>query len=248
MTTDSDSSAGPAFETGVSAHLVRPGALVEIETIAGADAHHLGRVRRSRVGEHVTVADGYGNWRRYEIRSITADRIEAIATGESFRSSAPPRRVTVASALSKGTKIETITQQLAELGVARFVPFVGRRSVVRLDAAARHKLHERLVATARSAAMQSRRAWLCEVTPVSTVDELADRLDRELLVAAIDGERDPDSLVGSGDLSVITGPEGGFDTTERELFATWGARSWCLADGVLRAETAPLAAATLLLS
>lgn len=246
MTDPADALANPAAEVGVAAHLVRAGDLGDGERIAGPDAHHMARVRRSRVGEQLTVSDGLGRWRRYEIRSIGRDGIDIVACGPLRQSPPPRRRVTVAAALSKGTKIETIAQHLAELGVARFVPFVARRSVLRLDEAGRAKLDARLEATVRGAAMQSRRAWRCEIVPTTSFDRLSTVFSGDLLIATLDGDRA--ALAGCpGEVTVVTGPEGGFDPTEREAFATWGARDWSLADAVLRAETAPLVAATLAL-
>jgi 16S rRNA (uracil1498-N3)-methyltransferase len=247
MTDASGASACPAHEVGVAAHVLRAGSLGDSTVIDGPDAHHLARVRRLRLGEHLTVSDGLGVWRRYEIGSIGSDGIDVSARGPARHAPPPARRVTVAAALSKGTKVETIAQHLAELGVSRFVPFVAQRSVVRLDDAGRAKLDARLRATVRAAAMQSRRAWVCEVVPTMTFAELAGALDGDVLIATIDGDRT--ALAGCpGTVSLVTGPEGGFDPTEREVFATWGARDWCLSDGVLRAETAPLAAATLALN
>ena len=46
--------------------------------ITGADGHHLQRVRRLRVGEHVTAADGAGGWRRYEIDAVEPGRLHLV--------------------------------------------------------------------------------------------------------------------------------------------------------------------------
>src|SRR5439155_3728135 len=54
-------------------------ALDDTLVIAGADGHHLQRVRRLRIGEHVTAADGAGNWRRYEIDAIEPGRLRLSA-------------------------------------------------------------------------------------------------------------------------------------------------------------------------
>ena len=50
--------------------------------ITGADGHHLQRVRRLRAGEHVTVADGAGAWRRYEIEAVEPGRLQLGARGD----------------------------------------------------------------------------------------------------------------------------------------------------------------------
>ena len=48
--------------------------LADTLEIDGTDGHHLQRVRRLRPGEHVTVADGLGSWRRYEIEDAGPGR------------------------------------------------------------------------------------------------------------------------------------------------------------------------------
>jgi 16S rRNA (uracil1498-N3)-methyltransferase len=84
------------------------------------------------------------------------------------------------------------------------------------------------------------------VEPVRTLAALP--VEGELLVAAIDGPADVVAqLDPSGAVTVVTGPEGGLDPTERAALTALGARDWCLGPFVLRAETAPLAAAIALL-
>src|SRR5262249_12290093 len=73
--------------------------------------------------------------------------------------SAPPVRVALAVALTKGG-IDDVVKAVTELGVARVTPVVAERSVVRWDADRARAAHARLGAIAREAAMQSRRATI----------------------------------------------------------------------------------------
>src|SRR3954447_5774296 len=88
-------------------------------TVDGDDGHHLQRARRVRVGEHVTVADGYGRWRAYAgaRRAGGAGELEA----GPLLAHEPPLTpgLTVACALTKGQKPELAVQKLTELGVDR---------------------------------------------------------------------------------------------------------------------------------
>lgn len=147
----------------------------------------------------------------------------------------PTPAIGVAFALVKGTKPELVVQKLTELGVDVIVPFVAERSVVVWD---RHKAEAarvRFDRVAREAAMQSRRAWLPTVEPVTTFDEVAGRKG----VSRADRGGGPITLARP---LVLVGPEGGWSDSERGRDLPVVA----LGDGVLRAETAAIAAGTLL--
>ena len=141
----------------------------------------------------------------------------------------------MAFALTKGEKPELVVQKLTELGVDRIVPFTAARSIVRWDAdRAAHHIG-RLRKVAREAAMQSRRAHL----PV--VEDLLDFAG----VRALPGAVLADAGGGPPRLDrpvVLIGPEGGWTDDERSA----GLPAMGLGPQILRAETAAIAAGTLL--
>ncbi|MEY2469893.1 MAG: rRNA (uracil1498-N3)-methyltransferase [Actinomycetota bacterium] len=195
------------------------------------DAHHLGRVLRLRDGEAVTAADGVGKWRPCR---FTGGALEA--TGDVVVTEKPAPTVTIAFALTKGDKPELVIQKLTELGVDRIVPLLAGHTVVRWDEAKAARNAERFRAVARSAAMQSRRAWLPQVDGVTTLGELAAAVT-DLALAHPGGlPLSPASTV------VAVGPEGGW--TDDELTAV--DRHVDLGGTTLRAETAALSAGVLL--
>ena len=145
--------------------------------------------------------------------------------------------VTVAFAPAKGDRPEWVVQKLTELGVDRIVPILTARSVVRWEGERATKSVERLRRVAREAAAQSRRAWLPEVAAVSTLGSLASLTGSPTALACRAGK--PPHL---GRPVVAIGPEGGWDSTELEAgFDTVG-----LGSNIFRAETAAVAAGTLL--
>lgn len=237
-----------AHEVGVAAHLLAAsGALDNELVIDGEDGHHLQRVRRLRVGEHLTVADGEGQWRRYQIVATGNGVLDVRATDIARREPEPISAVVIAPALSKGTKLETLAMHLTELGVAEIRPVLMERSVVRVDAAGAERLHARLCAAVRAGAMQSRRSRLPLVVGVAGIESLSG--EGALLVATHDGDAAALGVLGpSTRCTIVTGPEGGITPAEREQLAAMGALPFSLGPYVLRAETAPLAAAILALS
>ncbi len=193
------------------------------------DRHHLARVLRLRDGAVITVSDGHGRWRHCRF-GASLEALDAVAFDER-----PAPELTVAFALVKANRPELVVQKLTELGVDRIVPFVAARSVVRWDDVQRRRNRERLATVARMAAMQSRRAWLPDVEPVATFDDVVRRPG----VALADSAGEPPSLALP---CVAVGPEGGWSDDERAA----GVPLVRLAATVLRAETAAIAAGAVL--
>lgn len=204
---------------------------VDRPVLSSADRHHLERVRRVRPGDAVVVSDGAGRWREGTLGAAGA----VDPTGDVRAEERAAPAITIAFALTKGERPELAVQKLTELGADVIVPFTAARSVVRWDEQRADGNVERLRRIAREAAMQCRRPWLPEVgslgtfatvsaTPAASLAEFggkAPTLDRP---------------------TVLVGPEGGWSDEERDC----GLPSVALGPHVLRAETAAMAAATLL--
>src|SRR5262249_9387649 len=128
-----------------------------------------------RVGEVVTASDGDGCWRRYVVAGAEPGRLLLRAESDVTREPEATPAVSVAVALTKGAKLETVVAQLTELGVRRVEPARARRSAVRWDDARAAAAVDRLRAVAREAAMQCRRARVPEIAPVADLATLAGR-------------------------------------------------------------------------
>ncbi|MEY2397332.1 MAG: rRNA (uracil1498-N3)-methyltransferase [Actinomycetota bacterium] len=202
---------------------------LDAPVLAPEDAHHLTRVLRLRVGEALTVGDGAGRWRACV---VAADGASIEPTGAIEAVAAADPLVTIGFALTKGDKPELTVQKLTELGVDRIVPIVAARTVVRWDDMKSARNVERWRAVGRAAAMQSRRAWL----PV--VDDIC-ALSAAPPFALAHPEGGP---LTTDTLAVAVGPEGGWTDDELASASTLVD----LGPTTLRAETAALAAATLL--
>jgi len=206
------------------------------------DARHLVAVLRLRPGETVVAADGAGSWRLCRITGTTqrdsgcAGLLEPDGPVHHEAPSYP--EVTVAFVPAKGERPEWAVQKLTESGVDRIVVLGSSRAVVRWEGVRRDRALQRLARVAREAAAQSRRARLPEITEAPDLETLAGRLAPVRLALADPAGAPPD--LGTPALAV--GPEGGWDPAEV-------GRGWPLVRlgaGVLRAETAAVAAGVLL--
>ncbi len=220
-------------------------------TLSGDGYHHVHRVLRLGPGDELELFDGAGLVAQALIDEA-ADR--ALVLRVQSRRLQPPVEgptVTLLCAELKGDKMDFVLQKATELGVDRVVPVTTARSVVRPAAKARSRRHARHLKVARQACRQCGRAYLPEV---SASQPLGDALptygggDAFILWESSEAEGLRGALekaTGPEDRCVLVGPEGGFSAEEVALARTHGFREVTLGRLILRAETAVLAAVTL---
>src|SRR6202030_4237830 len=95
---------------------------LESPTLVDADDHHLRRVLRAREGEEIVVTNGRGSWRLCE---VTASGLTPL--GVRGDDPAPADTALYLSAV-KADRTEWALAKATELGVARVVPLLARRS------------------------------------------------------------------------------------------------------------------------
>lgn len=199
--------------------------------LAPDDRHHFERVLRLAPGTPVTLADGAGRWREGRFGS------ELEPVGAVAEVPAPRPALTVAFVPVKGEGPEWYAQKLTELGIDRIVPVLAERSVVRWDGPRAAKVHQRMVRAAREACQQCRRLHLPTVSPVVSLAELVASGTAAGLALA-----DPaGGPLTAAHTTIVIGPEGGLAPAEAAL-----APAVALPGHILRAETAAVAAATLM--
>ncbi len=210
-----------------------------VVVLRGQEAHHLRDVLRLGAGAPVEAFDGRGNVARGAVARADRDGVE-VELGPVSRSGAESgSRLTVAVALLKGDKLSDVIRQGTELGVLAFVltltrqANVGELSVAKL---------QRLGRVAEEAARQCGRATVPEVRGPLPLAELA--WQGCALIADPRSElplRDAVAAAHCDDVTVVTGPEGGFTAAEVSGLVARGAVAVSLGPRVLRAETAPTA-------
>lgn len=204
---------------------------VTIPHLSSEDRHHLERVLRLRPGAPVAVGDGEGSWRT----AVVGPTVECTSDVFTVDRPTPALRLTVA--LPKGDRADWMLQKATEIGIDEIVVLESDHSVVRWPAPRRLKQLERVRRITRSAAAQSRRAWLPTVTGPVTFPE-ATAVTGTVLAQPGGGPLAPAWR------NVLIGPEGGWSAAElRGGLPTVG-----LGPQVLRVETAALVASTLLVA
>jgi 16S rRNA (uracil1498-N3)-methyltransferase len=207
------------------------------------ETRHLARVLRLGPGDVVTAADGRGG--AWHVRLLT---IGEHATGTILGAAAPaaesPLAISLVQAVPKGDRMDTIVRATTELGVARILPALTERTVVRLDAARGRDRARRWQRVAREAAKQCGRAVVPTVeAPRPLAEWIAEDEDAELRLCFWEQEGAPlaralEHHAGARRVRVIVGPEGGLtaDEVARAGAAAYVAVS--LGERILRTDTA----------
>jgi len=219
--------------------------------ISGPDAQHMINVLRLKAGDQVVLFDGTGWEYAATIRAISRGEVQLAVLNSQPGLAESPARITVAQGFLKDKKMDTLIRQLTELGISRWVPFCGVRSVARPDAARLAKRTSRWRKIATEALKQCRRSQPPTIEPAvdfNTMLELAASAAVKLICWEAAAAPLRDAIPGAmpkGEVFIILGPEGGFAENEIEQACRSGFQTVSLGPRILRAETATLAAGAL---
>lgn len=231
------------FLQGMRAERDRPVDLAPI-------SHQLRHVLRLREGHRITLLDGRGTAYPTQIEALDAERATGRVLGEEQVQSESRIGLVLFQSALKRERFEWVLQKGTELGVSRFVPVISSRTVVR-SAERLIPKYERWRAIIREAAEQSRRGRLPVLEdPVHWEEALVQGTGLRLLAWEKAGERvlglDP-AVSEAEEVSLLVGPEGGISRDEAATATDQGWLPLSLGPRVLRAETAAVAAAAVVM-
>lgn len=224
--------------------------------LTGENHKHLSVVLRARPGESVVLCPQDGcdhicEIVRIEKTQTILKRLHTVANDKE-----PRVRLTVYSALMKGDKNEWAAQKLTELGVSEIVPFRSEFTVVKPS----DKHRERLCRVCEEAAKQCGRAIVPNVGTPIDFSEIPDRMAQYDLVlfpyekadgldirSYLTDRIDTKGRDGIATAALIVGSEGGFSEREAQTLEAAGVRPVTMGKRILRAETANITAAAILM-
>lgn len=219
--------------------------------ISGDDAKHIAKVLRMHVGERLIACDCKGFDYDCVIESLSDKEVE-LSVEKAYPSETEPSvRVTLYQAMPKSDKMELIIQKAVELGVSAIVPVQTKRCVSRPDAKSMAKKLERYNRIALEAAKQCGRGRIPEVLPMMDFGD-AIKAMKEDQRAFLFYENSNSSFrkeleQGVNAVSIMVGAEGGFEEEEVQKALELGIASLSLGKRILRCETAPLAALSIIM-
>lgn len=232
-----------------------PGRFRERQTVVieGREARHIGQVLRMKPGDILLLLDGLGSEYQGEIKEVSAGRVIVTVLAREESSPEPPVRVVLAQGIPRGDKLEFIIQKGTELGLARLVPLLTPRSVVRPDREWEKNRAARWERVAAEAAKQCRRSVLPKIDSVHSLEQALRMIPQSALaIIPWEGEGEvwlKDLLRGerASEVWVFIGPEGGWEQREVELAREAGVIPVTLGPRILRTETAALTLLSILM-
>jgi 16S rRNA (uracil1498-N3)-methyltransferase len=217
----------------------------EVAVVDGDEGFHAASVRRIRVGEELDLGDGAGTIAHVTVEGVSRGSLTTRVL--SRRIVVRPRpEVTVVQALPKSDRSELAIELATEAGADAFVAWQSDRCVARWEGSAKvEKGLRRWQAVARSAARQSRRPYVPEVTALVSTKELTERVKSATSHAVVlvlhESATIPLTAAGVADaesMTVIIGPEGGIGDDELAVLTAAGATAVRLGPNVLRTTSA----------
>lgn len=222
---------------------LKPGSSAQIR---GAEHHHLAHVMRIEKGEEVELVNGRGFLAKATL--LQSGRQEALASIEevSFEP-LPENRVIIAQALPKLNRLEFIIEKCTELGMDELWLFPGEKSEKKEMKETQLK---RMEAIAISAMKQSGRLYLPKLFIKAHFAKWKEKLPENLFFGDVDPLA-PKLLSAwernrEGSIVFFIGPESGFSVSETAALKKMGALGVKLHRNILRAETAPLVALSII--
>ena len=223
--------------------------------LTGSEARHISAVLRLAAGTTITLFDGSGSYYEALLTKITPNRVETkivsitpyIEASEDIRPA-----LHLGLGLLKGKKMDFIIQKITELGIESLRPFHSQYCVAHDPAAGRVSRWQKIAIAACKQCNRPKPPDLHDVTGFKELLSRAgnDEYDLKLIFWEEERQKPLQEMLGSiRDIKsalVLIGPEGGFSSGEVAQAAAAGYQPVTLGSRILRAETAAIAAASIL--
>lgn len=225
-------------------------------SITGELLKHLRDSLRIKNGEMIYCVDEEGN--KYAVRAAYTG--QDLFVGEIIETTSKRKESAISihlvQAVPKGPKLDFIIQKATELGITAITPVISDRAIVRIEKDRVEDKLRRWKKIALEAAQQSNRLDVPDISPpVSFHDYMASFKKGNLNLLLYEGEkkrgikkalRGIESINGVKTIILLIGPEGGFSHKEVETAVKSGFTTVSLGEFILRTETAPIAALSIL--
>lgn len=215
-------------------------------TVKGDEFIHMTKILRHKIGYKIVVNNNFDGYDYYAvITEIGKDAARAKIIEKAINDTGTSVEITLMQALPKGDKSDFISQKATELGVEKIIFFIS-------EFTAEKKLNlDRIRRITLEACKQCGRAFVPSVEILNSVDELLiSEYDKVILMSEHERELSLSDVKIESDkkkVALIVGSEGGFSDREVNEFVTKGAISVSLGKRILRAETASVAAMTIIM-
>jgi 16S rRNA (uracil1498-N3)-methyltransferase len=209
-------------------------------------SHYLSKVLRMQEGRELIVFNGRGGEYSAQIKEIGKKQI-VIQTHQFFADNRQsPLDLHLAIGISRGERMDWVLQKATELGVTRIIPLTTERTEVKIKSDKQDKKMQHWQQIIISACEQCQRNLLPELQEPQSIDDWLKTVTTDCRFVL--HHRHQQSLANikkPQSVTLLIGPEGGLSEAEITLAENEHFQSLRLGPRVLRTETAPLAAISL---
>ncbi|WP_049631411.1 16S rRNA (uracil(1498)-N(3))-methyltransferase [Cellvibrio sp. pealriver] len=209
-------------------------------------SHHLSKVLRMQAGRELILFNGAGGEFAATIHEVSKKHVIVSVQEHSIDNRESPLELELAIGISRGERFEWVLQKATELGVTKITPLITERTEVKIGGDRQEKLHDRWQQILISACEQCQRNLLPVLhSPVQISDWLPQvKSDLRFVLhhrdsKTLPAEQKPESV------TLLIGPEGGLSEREITHALEQDFNALTLGPRVLRTETAPVAAISL---
>jgi 16S rRNA (uracil1498-N3)-methyltransferase len=216
-------------------------------TLAPSAGHYVANVLRMKQGRVVTLFNGEGGEYKARLDLVSKKSVSATVTAFTDVDTESSLQVELGVCIIKNDRMDWLFQKAAELGVSNISPLLSEHTDIKLPAERIDKKMKHWQQIIENACQQSGRTAVPTINTPQTLTEWVGQVQADYKCmlhphdsAKINAELSPSTV------ALLVGPEGGLE--EKELAAAVEAEFSAISLGprILRAETAPLAALSVL--
>lgn len=224
--------------------------ITDTAVVTNEEARHMCKVLRLKKGDEVVLFNGSGYDYISVIKNISDKQVELEVKQKTENTKKLPFSLTLYQSFIKKDNMDFVLQKATELGIDRFVCFNSSRTVK--IPGNKDKVLERYNKIAVEAAKQCGRATVPIVEFAENSKDVSQRIgNHDIFLFAYEKEsvniKKCLAQKDFNDIAVVIGPEGGFEEDEARMFIEGGAVSCSLGNLILRAETAGIAACSMII-
>lgn len=209
--------------------------------------HHWVKVLRAQVGDCATLFNGQGGEYQVELTEINKKSAHIYLQHFNPNNRTPKFQALLGQVMSKGDRMDYAIQKAVELGVSQIQLLTSERCEMRLKYDRDQKKIDHWQAIAIAACEQCGMNIVPQVlAPLSLEQWLKHTQQSSKLVLAPNKENQPVLNHACTDIALLIGPEGGLSEAEIILANQHGFLNWCIGERILRTETAPVVALSIL--
>ncbi len=209
-------------------------------------SHYLARVLRIKVGAPIRVFNGDGKDYLGSVASASKNAVSVFITSCENPETEPLVHTTLGLGVSKGDRFEWGIKKATELGVTSVVPILTQRVDVRLPIERWQKKQIHWQNSIISACEQSGRTIIPSVQEPISLDEWVPNIEADCKFVLDPSITSQPVDIKPKHVALLIGPEGGLTPSEVSLASDHGFHGLHLGPRVLRTETAPLVALSII--